>query len=62
MITPEEIDTPPTVSTMYLDTSAKEMYLTSADGTAVGAKISLIDLGNAISDSSNDGLVTVITE
>ncbi len=52
----------PVVNNLYLDTDSNELYLTSADGTAVGTKIPISDLSNAIIDNSNDGLVTVITE
>lgn len=58
----DPIQAPPVVNNIYLDTDSNELYLTSSDGTAVGAKIPLNDLSNAIVDTSNDGLVTVITE
>ena len=52
----------PVVNNIYLDTNSNELYLTSIDGTAIGAKIPISHLSNAIVDSANDGLVTVITE
>ena len=58
----DPMEAPPVVNNLYLDTDANELYLTSADGTAIGAKIQLNDLSNAIVDTANDGLVTVITE
>ena len=52
----------PVVNNIYLDTDSNELYLTSVDGTAVGAKIPIRNLSDAIVDNANDGLVTVITE
>ena len=51
----------PTVDSIYLDKDTNSIYLT-ANGSSVGIPIPINELTNAIVDSSNDGLVTVITE
>lgn len=51
----------PTVDNLYLDKDTNSIYLTS-NGSAIGSAIPIDELSNAIVDSSNDGLVTVITE
>lgn len=42
-----------------LDTDTSELYLT-ANGKAIGDKIAINDLGNAIADDTEDGLIKVI--
>ena len=49
------------VDSLYLDKDTKSIYLT-AGGSTVGAAIPMKDLSDAIVESSNDGLVTVITD
>lgn len=60
-ILPEVPTKTPTVDNLYLDKETNSFYLTS-NGEAVGGAISINELSEAIVDSSNDGLVTVITE
>lgn len=60
-ITPNEPTQTPNVDSIYLDKDTNSLYLT-ANGTTVGTPIPINELSNAIVDSSNDGLVTVITE
>ena len=50
-----------TVDNLYLDKDTNSIYLTS-NGETVGTAIPINDLSNAIVDSSNDGLVAVITD
>ena len=50
-----------TVDSLYLDKDTNSIYLT-ANGETVGTAIPINDLSNAIVDSSNDGLISVITE
>ena len=50
-----------TVDNLYLDKDTNSIYLT-ANGETVGTAIPINDLSNAIVDSSNDGLISVITE
>lgn len=58
----ENIPTTTSIDNIYLDKETNELYLTS-NGMVVGDKISLDDLGDTIVEStSNEGLVTVITE
>ena len=49
------------VDNIYLDENTNAIYLTS-NGETVGGAISISALTNAIVDSSNDGLITVITD
>ena len=44
-----------------LDKDTKSIYLT-AGGSTVGAAIPMKDLSDAIVESSNDGLITVVTD
>lgn len=60
--TDDPIEAPPVVNNIRLDTNSNELYLTSMDGKAIGAKIPLYDLSNAIVENANDGLVPVITD
>ena len=58
----KNIPTTTSIDNIYLDKETNELYLTS-NGMAVGDKISLNDLGDTIVETtSNEGLVTVITE
>ena len=50
-----------TVDNLYLDKDTNSTYLT-ANGETVGTAIPINDLSNAIVNSSQDGLVTVITD
>ena len=50
-----------TVDNLYLDKDTNSIYLT-ANGETVGTAIPINDVSNAIVDSSNDGLISVITE
>lgn len=59
-VDPNDPTTIPVVDNIYLDKDTSEIYLT-ANGQVVGGGISINDLTNAIVDSSNDGLVTMIT-
>lgn len=48
---------------IYLDTTKGEVYLTSGDDkTQVGDSITLNDLGDALADNTEDGLVYVVTD
>ena len=58
---PSEPTQTQTVDNLYLDKDTNSIYLTS-NGEAVGTAIPINDLSNAIVDSSNDGLISVITE
>ena len=58
---PSEPTQTPNVDSIYLDKDTNSLYLT-ANGTTVGTPIPINELSNAIVDSSNDGLVTVITD
>ena len=58
---PSEPTQTPNVDSIYLDKDTNSIYLT-ANGETVGTAIPINDLSNAIVDSSNDGLVTVITD
>ena len=58
---PSEPTQTPNVDSIYLDKDTNSIYLT-ANGTTVGTPIPINELSNAIVDSSNDGLVTVITD
>ena len=60
-ITPNEPTQTPNVDSIYLDKDTNSIYLT-ANGATVGTPIPINELSNAIVDSSNDGLVTVITD
>lgn len=60
-ITPNEPTQTPNVDSIYLDKDTNSLYLT-ANGATVGTPIPINELSNAIVDSSNDGLVTVITD
>ena len=42
-----------------LDNDSKELYLTS-NGSAIGDKISVNDIGDSIAENTNDGLIQVI--
>ena len=44
-----------------LDKDTKSIYLT-AGGSTVGASIPMKDLSDAIVESSNDGLIAVVTD
>lgn len=55
---PIEASTPDDI---YFDRDTNQIYLT-AGGTAIGGSISVSDLSNAIVDTTNDGLISVITE
>lgn len=58
---PSEPTQTPNVDSIYLDKDTNSLYLT-ANGATVGTPIPINELSNAIVDSSNDGLVTVITD
>ena len=58
---PSEPTQTPNVDSIYLDKDTNSIYLT-ANGETVGTAIPINDLSNAIVDSSNDGLISVITE
>ena len=60
-ITPNEPTQTHNVDSIYLDKDTNSLYLT-ANGATVGTPIPINELSNAIVDSSNDGLVTVITD
>lgn len=49
------------VDNIHFDKDTNQICLMS-NGSSVGESISVEDLSNAIVDSSNDGLITVITE
>ena len=49
------------VDSLYLDKNTKSIYLT-AGGSTVGAAIPMKDLSDAIVESSNDGLIAVVTD
>ena len=49
------------VDSLYLDKDTKSIYLT-AGGSTVGAAIPMKDLSDAIVESSNDGLIAVVTD
>jgi hypothetical protein len=59
-IDPSKPTQTPTVDNLHFDKDTNQIYLTS-NGTAVGASISIKELTDAIVDTSNDGLVTMIT-
>lgn len=61
IINPDKPTTTANVDDLYFDKNTNQIYLT-AGGTAIGGSISVSDLSNAIVDTSNDGLVNVITE
>jgi hypothetical protein len=44
---------------IVLDPESREIYLT-ANGTIIGDKVGLSDLGNKIVESSSEGLVTMM--
>ena len=50
-----------TVDNLYLDKDTNSIYLT-ANGEAVGTAIPINDLSDAIVESSNDGLIAVVTD
>ena len=54
-------DDVPIVDNIYLDKNTNEIYLT-ANGVVVGNQISINELSDVIVESSNDGLVTIITD
>jgi hypothetical protein len=60
-VNPSEPTQTPTVDNIFLDKDTNQIYLTSG-GTAVGAAIPINDLGNAIVESSSEGLITMITD
>ena len=49
------------VDSIYLDKDTKSIYLT-AGGSTVGTAIPMKDLSDAIVESSNDGLIAVVTD
>lgn len=60
-IDPNKPSTVSNVDDLYFDKNTNQIYLT-AGGTAIGGSISVTDLSNAIVDTTNEGLVTVITD
>lgn len=60
-INPNEPTQTPNVDNIFLDKDTNSIYLTSG-GSAVGAAIPINDLSNAIVESSNEGLITMITD
>ena len=58
---PNEPTQTPTVDNIYLDKDTNSIYLT-ANGSVIGNPISIDELSDVIVDTSNDGLVKVITE
>lgn len=48
------------VDNLYFDKDTNQIYLTSG-GNVVGSAISIKELGDAIVDTSDDGLITMIT-
>ena len=61
IIKPNEPSVVKNVDDLYFDKGTNQIYLTSG-GTAIGGSISVTDLSNAIVDTTNEGLVTVITD
>lgn len=61
IIEPEIPGTVSNVDDLYFDKDTNQIYLT-AGGTAIGGSISISDLSNAIVDTTNEGLVSVVTE
>ena len=61
IIEPEIPGTVSNVDDLYFDRDTNQIYLT-AGGTAIGGSISISDLSNAIVDTTNEGLVSVITD
>lgn len=60
-ITPDEPEQTQVVDNLFLDKNTNSIYLTS-NGSAVGAAIPINELSNAIVESSNEGLITMITD
>ena len=56
----EQIIDLPHADDLVLDLDDKSIYLT-AEGNKIGSEIGLNDLGNALADNTEDGLVNVIT-
>ena len=61
IIDPDEPSTISNVDDLYFDKDTNQIYLT-AGGMAVGGSISVSDLSNAIVDTTNEGLVNVVTD
>jgi hypothetical protein len=61
IIDPDEPSTISNVDDLYFDKNTNQIYLT-AGGMAVGGSISVSDLSNAIVDTTNEGLVNVVTD
>jgi hypothetical protein len=61
IVTPDTPTTIANVDDLYFDRNTNQIYLT-AGGTAIGGSISVSDLSNAIVDTSNEGLVSVVTD
>ena len=60
-INPNKPNTVSNVDDLYFDKNTNQIYLT-AGGTAIGGSISVTDLSKAIVDTTNEGLITVITD
>ena len=60
-IDPNKPSTVSIVDDLYFDKGTNQIYLTSG-GTAIGGSISVSDLSKAIVDTTNEGLITVITD
>lgn len=59
-VNPSEPTQTPTVDNIFLDKDTNQIYLTSG-GNVVGGAISIKELSDAIVDTSDDGLITMIT-
>lgn len=61
VINPDEPSTISNVDDLYFDKETNQIYLT-AGGMAIGGSISVSELSNAIVDTTNEGLVNVVTD